>query len=172
VVTAQISDRVRLRDVEYALLGPRSGLFVPQAHGIHIAPMHTACWRGFRLLYTLTDRLRLAHVHLQMAHPDPDVALLGVRPVVYERGRAEFRDLAHPIDFTGRLWLASGLLGAYVRFGGAPFHFETVHEVVLDHGAVTAEHDRSAGMAELRAQIAAKKISKGQLQRWLAAHLG
>jgi hypothetical protein len=27
-------------------------------------------------------------------------------------------------------------------------------------------------MAELRAQIAAKKISKGQLQRWLTAHLG
>jgi hypothetical protein len=173
-VTAQISDRVRFEGAEYVLLGPRSGLFVPQGHGIEVTAMSTACWRGFHLLYTLTDRLHLTHVHLQLKYAHEDVALFGKPPVRADSGRVEFRDLDEPIDFTGKLWLGIGaMLDKYGRRAFAvPYLFERVHEVRLAGGAVTAAHDRSDAMADMREQIKAGKISEGQLKRWLTAQLG
>ena len=173
-MTAQISDRVRYGGVEYTLLGPRTGLFVPVAHGIETRPMHTACWRGFHCLYVLTDRLRLAHVHLQMAYADPTTTLFGKPPVHYDAGRAEYRDLDHPIELTARLWLGAGFIQElYVHMGfQAPYRYQTVLEIALDRGVPASVEDKSSAMSAMRARLAAGKISEAQLARWLSDHLG
>lgn len=176
-MTAQVPDTFLLDGKRYALIGKRgSGLFEPAAHGIPTRMMHTGCWRGYIATYAITDALRLEQVQLQMAEPDPERTLFGVRPAHYDRGRAVYQGLAHVVEYSGGILLGDGFVQElYVHMGFHPPHkWRVVHELIFEKGHVTERYDRSAAMAAIRERLAGKPLAPGaaaseaELREWIA----
>jgi hypothetical protein len=113
-MTAQIPDFVWFEGHRYRLAGVSGhGLFDPQDVGLRPTATSTANWRGFHCTYGVEDsRLVLDTVYIGLAEP---TELFGRQP---ERGGITefapnswaFKDLGHPIRFTGGLLLGDGAL--------------------------------------------------------------
>lgn len=152
-MTGQIDDQCKYDGREFSVAGIEGrGLFNPAALGMSTVPLHTACWRGFYCLYQIEDgRLYLEELTLR-THEDRYVPIDGVLPAPDEYGRYIYRALRHPVDFSGKLLLAAGFIEElYVHMGfQGPSSYETVIELTLEQGLVTASRDRSEEMAAVR----------------------
>lgn len=151
-MTAQIPDEVVWQGEEYALAGIDGGpLFDPAEHGLELRMISTACWRGHVCTYgVVSDRLELTSLTVGM--DDPPAELLGAPLVPSEYGEIRYQPLRLPIPFTGGLLIGAGFIHRlYVHMGFHPaWKYERVHELVFDAGRLTAHHDRSAAMAQVR----------------------
>ncbi|NUU20196.1 MAG: hypothetical protein HOV68_01585 [Streptomycetaceae bacterium] len=180
-MTGQIPDFVHHRGTQYALTAVAgSGLFDPADHGLRTRPPSTGCWRGFLCDYTVTDRhLRLTRLELTPAEPPDDdgPVLFGVRPTVdgpdgHHPGSRNYRDMAVPMAFTGRVLLGGEIAaGPYLHMGFRPaWLFEDVVELVFAEGRLTEEYDRSAELADVRRRVgdAGARPAEGEATRdWI-----
>ena len=156
-MTAQIPDFVWLEGRRFRLAGVSGrGLFDPQEAGLRPAATSTANLRGFHCTYGVEEsRLVLQTVYIGLAEP---MELLGRQP---ERGGLTefapnswaFKDLAHPIHFTGGLLVGDGRAGRPSRHLGTtpPWSYVTLLELELDDGRLTAVTDHSASAGRFRA---------------------
>jgi hypothetical protein len=158
-MTAQIPDFVWLEGRRYRLAGVSGrGLFDPQDAGLRPAATSTANLRGFHGTYAVQDsRLVLETVYIGLAEP---MELFGRQP---ERGGVTefapnswaFKNLGHPIPFTGGLLLGDGHAGRPSRHMGAspPWSYATLLELELDDGRLTAVTDHSASASRFRSTM-------------------
>ena len=167
-VTAQIPDFVILRGIAFALAGVSGeGLFDPQASGLAPSVINTACWRGYVCWYGVgDDRLILDRLVLGGASTldgeeiEEGTTVLG-RPAHASddglfAGCLDIRRVGLPVPFSGGLLLGDGFVGStYVHMGFHPaWRYESVIELLVREGRVTAIADRSAQMAAIRSRIA------------------
>ncbi len=161
-MTGQIPDEVRYWKRRFAIAAvDGTGLFDPAVHGVRPTWLSTGCWRGYICSYTvMQSRLLLRGLELGRPEDGSTPVLFGVEPEVagedaWHPGALLYQDLAAPVDFTGRLLLGAGPVHiGYLNMGFRPaWLFERVHELAVDHGRITATHDRSAEAAARRAQI-------------------
>ena len=137
------------------------GLFEPAGHGIAVTGMSTACWRGFVCRYRVdAGRLLLQDAELGAAAGAPPVPLFGVEPGASAfprafRGRWSYSGVDAPVGFTGRLLVGAGIARiGHLHMGFRPaYGFERIAELVFDGGVLTAAHDRSAELAEVRRRL-------------------
>ena len=171
-MTAQINDTVFHRKIDFALAGiSGSGLFDPATLGFKPASSSSACWRGHVAHYTILDGgLFLTSLEIGIPHDGAirggsahDPELFGVPPKSDETSELFYEGFRHPIAFTGGLLLADGFIRSlYVHMGFHPaWKYEDVREVRLEAGRVTADTDRSAEMAAVRAKNVADKMGAG-----------
>ena len=158
-MTAQIPDFVWLEGRRYRLAGVSGrGLFDPRDVSLQPAATSTANLRGFHCTYGIRDsRLVLQTVYIGLAEP---MELFGRQP---ERGGVTefapnswaFKDLAHPIRFTGGLLVGDGHAGGPSRHIGAapPWSYATLLELELDDGRLTATTDHSASASRFRSTV-------------------
>jgi hypothetical protein len=202
-MTAQISDTFLYRKKPHALGGINgSGLFDPTQHGVEVAvDCCTACYRGFYCTYEVADSsLFLTQVNLFLSPDDEATAAHGEGPKLFGKvprrytirghftnpatGEVKtslespdfvvdgFREL---VPFTGGLLLGDGFIWEmHVHMGFAPaYKFRVVYELVFDAGRLTAEHDRSAQMAEFREMLLARSLrpdstaSEADILQWI-----
>lgn len=161
-MTAQVHDRLRHRGLELEIVGGDEP-WSPLGTGLAPTTLHTACWRGYHYTIEIVEgRLRLADVHLGLkpeevaCHADQGgPRLYGRPPTRHEAGIEHvWVGLAEPLGFTGTILAATGFIPSLYEHMGwqAAWKFETVLELRLEDGALVAETDRSAAMAELRAR--------------------
>lgn len=177
-MTAQINDTFEYRGEQHDLVGIKGkGLYQPEQDGITCFMMHTACWRGWIAHYAVKDgELRLASIELQLA-PDSKqpVTVLGVAPTkATERGHLDFDVVDKRVAFTGSLLLAKDFIRElYVHMGfHPPWKYRVVHELTFEDGRLVREGDRSAGMADIRARLAARPLGPGgtteqEVMQWI-----
>jgi hypothetical protein len=201
-MTAQISDTFRYRGQAHALAGINgSGLFDPVQHGIRPAAVSTACWRGYHCRYEVADgMLLLTEVYLGLGEEDLATAERGEGPKLFgkvpkrctvggirsepgagaveiDRDSPEFGvdGLREIVAFTGGLLLGDDFVEEmYVHMGFHPaYKFRIVHELIFAGGRLTAEHDRSAQMAEFREMLSSRPLEPGadasrtELAEWI-----
>jgi hypothetical protein len=165
-VTAQLADSVELDGRMYSVAGVRGGpLFDPAAHRLKPAMISTACWRGYICSYEVIDgSLRLVRLVIgsrsRMAgrRVSSSTSLLGraFAPSSAWTGPGwEVAGLDVPVPITGGLLLGQGFISStYVHMGFHPaWKFETVVELLVEHGMITATLDRSAEVAVFRQRI-------------------
>ena len=161
-MTGQIPDEVRYWKRRFAIAAvDGTGLFDPAVHGVRPSTLSTGCWRGYICSYTVMQS-RLLLRGLELGRPEDGQApeLFGVEPTVagdtaWHPGALLYEGLAVPVEFTGRLLLGAGPVHiGYLNMGFRPaWLFERVHELALDHGRITATHDRSAEAAARRTRL-------------------
>lgn len=170
-MTAQIQDAFLYDGARYALAGISEGeLFDVTSLGLRPVMASTACWRGYQAVFGLEDRrLVLDALHINLIARDEAKGaatraegpeLRGVRPTPaterFDFFNNHYEGLKLPIEYTGGVLLADGFIRSlYVHMGFHPaWKYERVVELVFDGGLLTAEHDRSAKMAEVRERVA------------------
>lgn len=158
-MTAQIPDHVVLEGRRFRLAGVSgAGLFHPRDVGMRPVATSTASRRGFHCTYGIeSSRLMLEKVYIGLAEP---TELFGRPP---ERGGLTefapnswaFRDLGHPIRFTGGLLLGDGLTDRPSRHIGPtpPWAYSTLLELELQDGRLTATTDHSASAGRFRSIV-------------------
>jgi hypothetical protein len=163
-MTAQINDKFRYRDREYAVAGiSEEDVFDPALLGLKPAGTSTACWRGYQAVYALEgSRLVLDTLHVNLLKPgggykrEEGPLINGVKPGGPRREHDLFNNqyerLNYRLEYTGGLLLADGFMrDLYVHMGfHPPWKYERVMEVIFDAGTLKYEFDRSEQMAEIR----------------------
>ena len=132
-MTAQIPDLFLYNEVEYNLAGISEGtLFEPSLLGLEPVANCTACWRGYRAVFSLVDaHLVLGSLDVTLCEPEGHFVrkegptIHGVPPTGPVEQRDLFNnhyvDLDYPLDYTGGLLLARGFLHElYVHMGFHP----------------------------------------------------
>lgn len=162
-MTTPLADLVELEGRRWTLLdADGEGLFDPAAHGLTPRSPSTGCWRGFRCCYALRgDRLTLAHLRITLpaAQALPLAGRVPARAGGWDAAWGEERTVVYdelgPVDFTGGLLLADGLLRHQVapHEHGKAWAYERVVELVFERGARVGGGERSAAVAELRAAV-------------------
>ena len=201
-MTAQISDQFIYRGKPHSLAGINgSGLFDPVEHGIQPVPISTACWRGYHCTYEVADgSLLLTKVNIGLDENDRALAERGEGPKLFgkvphrytvhgystdpDTGEEEtnwqspdflYDGLREVVPFTGGLLLGNDFIRAlYVHMGFHPaWKFRKVHEVLIEHGRVIKETDRSGEMAEFREMIGNRPLrptdpdNRKEIERWV-----
>lgn len=159
-MTAQITDRIEIDGITYSLVGIDGyKLFEPADHELKVVMLHTACWRGFHVLYRI-DNGQLLISSVTVGLDDEDRAaveagggpgLFGKLPNKQESGYL-YEGLDAPVSFTGGLLVADKFIQQlYVHMGFHPaWKYEIVKEIVLEKGKVVEMSDRSQAMAQFR----------------------
>jgi len=170
-MTRQFTDMVRYQDRDWLLVGVRGeSPFDADAFGLQLTPVSSALWRGQLVTYQITDdRLRVSTVLVSRQarwHGEPRIAgaeMFGVAvsPVagLLFRGCVEL-ELDRPTEMTGGLLIAHTPTPERQPNMGFPSvcYYETVLDLQLDSGRVSAVVDRSAHMAGLRRAIVAGEV--------------
>lgn len=155
-MTAQIQDRVWYQDEEYVIVGVKgSGLFIPQDFGMAGVMMSTGCYRGFYVTYGVEDgEFRLETMTIRAANGDYK-PINGIKPVMHEWQGGVYSRINLRVPFTGRLLLGKDFIGSmYVHMGfQKPPSYETVIELMIDHGVVLSSVDHSTSMADIRTEM-------------------
>ncbi|GAA2713009.1 hypothetical protein [Actinoplanes palleronii] len=110
--------------------------------------------RGYVAWYRMDDgRLVLATLETGRAY---DGAYLGVNAAATTRGSQEYRSLALPVEFTGRLLIGAGFTDiGRLHMGLRPaYGFARVWELRFDQGRLELAHDRTADLAVVRDRLA------------------
>ena len=176
-MTAQISDSVKFEGRTYTLAGVNgTGLFEPEALGLHAVPMHTACWRGFYCTYAVRDRqLELEELRIHLEPPERTIILGAAPKKASDHGDAEYEDMRAPIAFTGGLLIGDGFIREmYVHMGFHPaYKYRVVHELIFERGRLASATDQSALMAKIRESLQGKPLQPGagvsdeELEKWI-----
>jgi hypothetical protein len=161
-MTRQVPDEVRyLRRTYHLTALDGSGLFDPGEHGVTPTALSTACYRGFMCGYAVRGgRLLLDSLEIGA---EPGAALAGPFGAAperderrsFHRGTVWYSRLARPVGFTGRLLIgADEVHVGYLNMGFLPaWLYARVHELAFDAGRLTAAHDRSDALAEVRERL-------------------
>jgi hypothetical protein len=152
-VTAQVPDRVVWDGCEFALAGFDGGpLFEPASYGLEVRAISSACWRGYHCRYDVSGG-ELVLTSLAIGTDSPPDSLFGAAPEK-KFGEVRYEPVSVLVPFTGGLLLGDGFVRElYVHMGFHPaWKYTDVHELILESGRLVAHHDRSAAMAEIRAQ--------------------
>lgn len=123
----------------------------------------TACWRGYRALYTISDsRLVLDELNINLVDEYGDYLdvlgppINGVDPVEFpgkfKLFRSAYFGLRLPIKYTGGVLIASYLIESlYVHAGFHPaWKYRSVIELLFNDGYLENTIDRSESMEEIR----------------------
>lgn len=155
-MSGQMSDVIVVADSEWAIVEPAAGeLFDVRAAGVLPVSMHTANTRGELARYRFDEQGRLLLSDLQVGSIDPPPAINDVEPTTDEYGQVwTYLGLDVPVDWTGDLIVgAEPILDLYVHAGFLPvWHYNEVRAFDVENGVVVADEDRSAQVAEFRAE--------------------
>jgi hypothetical protein len=168
-MTAQTQDTIHYRENTYALVGVKgSPLFEPVVYGLLPRVCTTALWRGFHCLYEILDsQLYLKQLSICL-DTEPSI-LLGNAPVKSNDPQgfdAIYKELGLKISFSGGLLLAKDFIQElYVHMGFHPaWKYREVHELIFDRGDLTAEHDRTKAIADMRNRIDPKPYKRPRFE--------
>jgi hypothetical protein len=179
-VTAQVQDSLAYDGERWSLVHYSAGEpFLPQAHGLRPAPLHTACWRGYVCGYAVReDRLLLDA--LEVNHrPDGDGAsmppeLHGVAPAA-GGPPWKYAAVAMPLAYDGTLVIARDFIQAlYVHMGFHPmWKYRHAHELVFEGGRLaraTCLDERLEAMRRDEARQAAPppRGAIDEIRAWIA----
>ena len=180
-MTAQINDRFRYHDTEYSIVGISEGeIFNPAVFGLKPVMVSTACWRGFDLVFAISDshlvldELNVSHMEVGDDYESFYGPILnGITPtgpedeIGLDAFNAHYKGLNHRIEYTGGLLLAEGFIDKlYVHMGFHPgWKYKNVTELVFENGELKREFDRSEKMAQIRNMIS--EGSKDQASDWM-----
>ncbi len=155
-MSGQMSDVIVVGDDEFAIIEPPNPeeLFDVRSHGVKPVMLHTANTRGVSARYRVVDdQLFLSELQVGSVEAPPEIQ--GVAATTDEHGQTwTYLDLDLPIPFSGDLVVGSGpILDLYVHSGFLPaWHYERVLALSIDGGAVQSQQDRSAEVAQYRAE--------------------
>jgi hypothetical protein len=167
-MTAQMPDLFVWRGHEYALVGIDGGpLFDPADHGLEVRMISTACWRGYICRYAV-DGDELVIRGLMVGMDEPPTELFGAA----RDSGGWYQPVRVPVPFTGGLLVGDGFVRElYVHMGFHPaWKYRHVHELLFESGRLTAHHDRSAAMAEIRGsepQLRPDSHDADETRRWI-----
>jgi hypothetical protein len=155
-MSGQMSDVIVVDDEEFALAEPSPGvLFDARALGVSPVTMHSANTRGELARYRIDENGRLLLSDLQVGSVDAPPPINGVDPSTDQHGQVwTYLALDLPIDWSGDLIVGNGpILDLYVHTGFLPaWHYERVVAFDIEAGVVQSSEDRSAEVAEFRAE--------------------
>lgn len=178
-MAAQLSDSFFFNGIDHALAGVSEGaLWYPTNHGLRPRMASTACYRGYQCVFALRDGqlvVQSLKVNLREEVDEKfrDVegpVLNGVRPT----GRVNAHDLFNnhypaldlPLQYTGGALIAEGFhSGLYAHMGFPPaWKYSKVAELTFENGVLQDVSDRSARMATMRRELAARAADTSRLQ--------
>ena len=149
-MSVQMSDTVLFRRYSHELLQvtTEEGLLTPEQFGLQPEMMHTACYRGFYLGYSLTKNglfLRRIKVRDGRGHYPP---IDGVVPVVDECfWTATYRGLNVPVSYTGGMRIGRDpnveKLSGHGSILPQVEAFRLLWELTLEQGRLVDAIDRS-----------------------------
>lgn len=155
-MSGQMSDVIVIDGTEYAIVEPAlpEDLFDPRVHGVKPVMLHTANMRGVSARYRIDDgQLLLSELQVGSVEAPPDIA--GVTATTDEHGQTwTYLNVDLPIGFTGDLIIgARPILDLYVHRGFLPvWHYEQVVALDIEAGQLQGTEDRSAEVANYRAE--------------------
>lgn len=163
-MSGQMSDVIVVGGDEFALVEPTSGtLFDVRSHGVMPVTMHSANTRGELARYRIDgDQLLLSDLQVGSVDAPPDIN--GVVATTDEYGQVwTYLDLDLPVVWSGDLIAgATPILDLYVHAGFLPvWHYEQVMAFDIEAGAVQSSEDRSAAVAEFRAERTGVDVAQG-----------
>lgn len=154
-MSGQMSDVVVIDSEEYAIVEPGpDALFDVRAHGVKPVMMHTANTRGVFARYRIEDGALILS-DLQVGAVEAPPVINDVEPTTDEYGQTwTYLKLDLPIQWTGDLIIgAAPILDLYVHAGFLPaWHYERIQAFDIENGLVQSSEDRSAQVAEFRAE--------------------
>ncbi len=145
-MSLQFTDTIRFRRYVYELLEltTEEGLVTPEQFGLLPEMIHTACYRGFYLRYSLTKEglfLRWMTVRDRRGHYPP---IGGVEAIVDSYGHtACYRGLDVPVPYTGGLHIGR----------------DAIWEEVYKYGSIAPQVDAYQVLLEV-------ELEEGRLVRW------
>ncbi|MCI0711101.1 MAG: hypothetical protein L0154_13170 [Chloroflexi bacterium] len=179
-MTAQITDTVFYQNSKHEIVGIKGkGLIDPTNFGLNPIMIHTACYRGYYLEYSvLNDKLLLTRMNVKDSNETyPPIS--GVEPslLYYEshdgekRERSErcYEGLRVPVPFSGGLLIARDFIREmYVHMGfQKPTSFRAVHELLVDNGNITRMIDHSESVSKLRRKMQGQSPEPDDLMGWI-----
>jgi len=173
-MTAQIEDTFRFQGRELSLAGiSGAGLFEPADHGLDPKSWSTACWRGYRAHYVVTnDKLILSALEVSLTDPRevndgtpdrvPAPSINGIPASIppegyFKRFEYEYEGLELLVPYSGGLLLASGFIDElYVHMGFHPaWKYRHVHELIFELGMLKDGRDVSEKLSAIRKKMVA-----------------
>jgi len=152
-MTAQIADKVLYAGDEYSLIGiDGTGLPVPQDYGMSPTMIHTACYRGFYVTYSISkDQLILMNMTLREIDGEY-LQVNGIDASIDDYGRGVYKKIHQIVQFTGKLRIARDFIDSmYVHMGfQKPASFQTVLDLKFIKGKLIDVMDLSKIMAAKR----------------------
>lgn len=154
-MSGQMSDVVVVDDVEYAIVEPSpDSLFDVRAHGVKPVMMHTANTRGVFARYRIEDGVLILS-DMQVGSVEAPPPINGVEATTDAYGQTwTYLEVDFRLGWSGDLIVgADPILDLYVHAGFQPaWHYERVLAFDIEGGAVRSSEDRSAQVAEFRAE--------------------
>jgi hypothetical protein len=158
-MSLQFTDTLRFRGYTYELLQitTEEGLADPRDFGLEPEMIHTACYRGFYLRYSLTRKglfLRWMTVRDRRGHYPP---IRGVEPILGPGGyTAVYRGLEVPVPYTGGLRIGREPLSEAVQVWDSISPqvdgYRSVLQLTLEEGRLAECVDISEHAARWRAE--------------------
>lgn len=163
-MTGQISDLFEYQEKKYLVAGFSAGVaFDPTALGMCPESIQTSCWRGYQVRYGLDDkRLLMIGLGVNLVVDTIDYERIegptidGVRPVDTipdrERFNNNYLNLHYPLDYSGGLLIAAGLVEEFFDDMGFqdPWKYRELHELKFPDGRLTATIDHGSTVAEIQ----------------------
>jgi hypothetical protein len=189
-MTAQIPDKILINEKSLSIVGVNGGeLFTPQSVGITPIPIMTACWRGYICQYKIRDgKLILDQLQVSLGLDDtsgkerkfvPQMGpvINGVNPTDKHPAFSNiYEGLNLEIDFTGGILAGEGFIQTlYVHMGFHPaWKYQTVFELIFDHGNVKELRDVSVQIEQLRSKMTELPLKpdilesdKAEVEAWI-----
>lgn len=173
-MTAQIEDTFRYQGKKLNLAGiSGAGLFNPADHGLDPTSWSTACWRGYRAHYVVTnDKLSLSALEVSLTDPRevyegtairvPALLINGISASTPPDGvrssfEYEYKGLDLLVSYSGGLLLATDFIDElYVHMGFHPaWKYRQVFELIFESGMLEEERDVSEKLAAIRKKMLA-----------------
>jgi len=166
-MSAQIQDRLLYNRTLYYLIATTNDdfLFNPKEHGLHPSRLSTACWRGYWLIYFVSDNRSLSLERLYINCPSRRYPQINGKGVVSKDwDKMSFDELGFSLydnlnivynNYTGRILLGDKLLvgRGYVRRTGfrQPYYaYENVIELIFRNGILIDTIDHSELVKKVR----------------------
>jgi hypothetical protein len=162
-MTAQIHDKVLFDGKEYELTGCTGGS-VPEPSDFGITPVaiHTACWRGFHLLYEVREHYLFLQEMTVMPEGEEIPQINGIVPEIVEGAPYTWQNLELFVTFTGNMTLSREFdQSKYIHMGfQAPSAYGVSMELqflngklveitdVSEKGSISAENAQKAYLAD------------------------
>jgi hypothetical protein len=176
-MTGQVHDSFIYEGETYSLVGiDGNDLFIPRYYDLIPFSCCTACWRGYKSTYEVSDSKLYLHeldiclegdlspeVAAELAQlyggelPKREQPLLnGVAPIetctIFSH---KYENVKLPISFTGELLIASGFIkDFYIHMGfQPPSAFEKVFQLIFEEGNLQSVKNISPSKEEIKKQI-------------------
>lgn len=146
-MTAQISDRLIIGRKEYAIISTSKEIeFDPRDYGLVPVAPHTACWRGYYLIYQIkNDRFFLRDLNVHDGDDNyPEIN--GVNPKDIEQGGfGYYRNVNLPLNYTGKILVGTDFIDKYYVHMGfqMPHSYEKLMLYTIEDDKIIEKKDIS-----------------------------